>query len=394
MEMLVIAVLLGLSLALILTAKIAKMMDISYKLILRVGVFFYVAAGAPLIYVIILQARKSADALFWMAGTILLRAVYDLVAPFFKEEAIPPCVPVKRSGQGRVARTAREVASFLLMGFVFFFAVRGSLPSVGQMSGWDMLACGFFTMAAIVTGLQKLFQRVEICGNGLLDQAGSPPELRPWEAFESFSWRGTTTDGVELRLQAKSADQGTTRFMVRPEDFAAVQQILEANLPDQSSVAHDGLDRRIPPRCVRVKRPRLRRFAWHIVSVLCWPAVVLLLVYLWTRSVSLETFSGVGSVSIMITQGVNFWPSEIIEICRNGLLQGEKLRAWDQYECFFWKGETEDGVELWLQAESADQGMTRLTVAPDDREAVQQLLEVHLQDRSTDSEAYSGWSLF
>jgi hypothetical protein len=219
--------------------------------------------------------------------------------------------------------------------------------------------------------------------------------FKPCEAFESFAWTEETKDGVELTLQAKSAAQGTTTLMVRPEDRAVVQQILEANLPDQLSGAHDGLNRRVLPPCVPVRRTRLRRFARHMVSVLCWPTVVLLLVELWNRSVSLETYSVAGSVSIMITMAANSWPSQRIEICRNGLLLGDELLAWNQYECFFWKGETGDGVELRLPSKTTDWvSMTRLVVAPEDRAVVQKLLEASLQDRSTDSEAYSKWSLF
>jgi hypothetical protein len=391
MEMWMIAVLFGLSLALLLTAKIAKLMDMRYKMFLHLGVLFCVAAGAPLVLHIILIARKDPKSLFEAASAILLGTVFELIASFSKGEVIPPYVPVKKPGLGRIARTAKEVANYLLMGFAFYFAARGPLPYLGQMSSWDMLACGFFAMVAIIKGFQSLFQRVEICGNGLWQYS----TLKLWEAYESFSWTGITTDGLELRLQAKSADQETTPLMVRPEDREVVQKILEANLPDQLSGAHSGLNRRTLPRCVRVKRTRLRRFAWQIESALCWPAVVLLLVDVWMRNASLETFSGVGFVSIMITTGVNFWfwQSEIIEICKNGLLLGDKLRAWEQYECFFWKGETEDGVELSLPLKITN-SITRLVVAPKDRAVVQQLLEVNLQDRSTDAEVYSRWSRF
>jgi hypothetical protein len=395
MAMLVIAGLLGLSLALILTAKIVKMLDMSYEMFLHLGVFFCFAAGAPWYYALILIARKSPESLFWAANSILLTVVFELIAAFTsKGEVIPPCVAVTRPHLGRIARAAKEVASGLLMGSVFCFAVRGSLPSVGQMSGWDMVACGFFTMAVVIRGCHSLFRRFEICGNGLWDGVASHSTLRSWEAFESCSWTGTTTDGVELKLQPKSADQRTTWLAVRPEDFAVVQQILQANVPEQLWGAHAGLNRRNLPPCVRVRRTRRRRLAWQTASVLCWPTVVLLLVYLWERSASLETFSGVGVVSIMITEAINFWPSKNIEICRNGLLLDDKLRTWERYECFFWKGETEDGVEVWLQARAPDQGTTRLTVRPEDRETVQQLLEAKLRDRSTDSAEYSGWSLF
>jgi hypothetical protein len=391
MEMLVIAVLLGLSLASFLTAKIAKALDMSYEKFLRLGFLF---SGAPLVLVIILGERKGPEFLAWFGFYFLIFTVFHLIAAFrSKGEATPPCVPVNRSGQGRVARTAKEVASVLLVGFVFYFAARGSLPSLGRMSGSDMLGCGFFAVAVIIVGFLRLFQTDEICGNGLLDGSDYKPKLRPWEAYESFSWKEETKDGAELRLQAKSEDQEMTPLIARPEDREAVQQILEANLPDQLSDALDGNNRRIPSRCVRVRRTRRRRFVRHIASVLCWPAVVLLLVYLWNRSASWETFSVIGFLSIMITAGFNFVTPEKIEICKNGLLLDDKLRAWEEYECFFWKGETKTGIELRLPWKTIH-SMTRLVVAPEDREAVQQLLEANLQDRSADSKAYSWWFLF
>jgi len=396
MDMLVVAVLLGLSWSLILTAKIARLLDMSYKMSLWLGVLFCVAAGAPLVPVIIPYVRNYPEGLFWVSFSFLLCAVFELYDAFeSKEEVMPPCVPVERPGQGRVVRTAKRVASFLLFGFVLYSATRGSLPSLGQMSAGDTLACVLFTMAILIWVFHSLSQKIEICGNGLLDQDRPRPKFQPWEVYESFSWTEETKDGVQLRLQTKSAGQGTSALMVRPEDREAVQQILEANFPDQFSSAHDGLTPRILPRCVRVRRTRLRRLARHMVGVLCWPAVVLLLVYLWTRSVSLEMFSGVGFLSIMITMGANFLPSEEIEICRNGLLLGDRLRSWEQYECFFWKGETKDGVELRLRSKTSDwRSMTRLVVAPEDREAAQQLLEVSLRDRSTDSAEYAWWRLF
>jgi hypothetical protein len=390
MEILVIAVLLVLSLASFLTAKIAKALDVSYEKFLHLGVLFCFAAVAPSVLVTILEPSKNSDSLVSWALGMLCLVVFDLFAAFeSKRKAIPPWVPVRRPDRG-VSRTAKEVASFLLVGVVLYFAARRSLPFLGHMSGEDMVACGFYVTAAIIWGLRSLYQRVEICGNGLLNQAGSP-KFRPWEAYESFSWTEETKDDVELRLKAKPPCEGATPLMVSPEDRKVVQQILEANLPDELSVAQDGFDGRII--CVRVKRIRLRRFAGHIVSALCWPAVVLLLVYVWNRSVSWETFSVVGFVSILITMGVNFSPSKRIEICRKGLLQGDQLLPWKYYECFFWKGETEDGVELRLPFRT-DNSMTRLVVAPRDGEAVQQLLEENLQDRSADSAEYSRWFLF
>lgn len=392
----VIALLFGLSLASFLTAQIATMLDMSDTRFFRLGCLFCLAAAAPFAAFLLLQVSYDSNDLAFGAGSFLFYVVCDLIAAFSKGEIILPCVPVNRPGQGRVAGTAKGVAYDLLTGFVFYVVIRRSLPFLGRMSGWDMLACGFFGMAAITRGFHSLFLKVEICGNGLWDRPGSRPMFKPWEAFESFSWTGTTTEGVELTLHSKSAFHGTTRLLVSPEDYAAVQQILEANVPDQSSGAHDGLERRVLARCIPVRRTRRRRLARHLVSVLCWPAVVLLLVNLWERNVSLEAFSGVGFASIMITMAVNSWPSKKIEICKNGLLLGDELRAWEQYECFLWKQETQDGLELRLPLKEGltTRSITRLVIAPEDRGIVQNILEAnHLPDRSTAPGPYSGWSL-
>jgi hypothetical protein len=394
MEMSVIAVLLGLSLALILTAKIAETLGMRYITFLRLGVLCCVAAEAPLVdWMIFVAGKGGPDSLFWPALLLLGMAVSDIIDVFrSKGEITPPSARVKRPGQGSVAQAAKKVAFYVFMGFVFYFAVGGSLPFVGRMSGWDMIACGFFAMAGIIRGFQTLFQRVEICGNGLWDSLAIPPKLKPWEAYESFSWAEETKDGVELRLQAELGAREPIRLIVRPEDREVVRKILEANLPDQLSGAHDGLSRRILPPCVPVRRTRRRRLAQRIASVLCWPAVVLLLIYLWNRNVSLEAFSVYGFVLIMITLGFNFAQPQKIEICRNGLLKDHELRGWDQYLCFFWKGETKDGFELRLPSYGINT-VTRLVVAPKDRETVQQILEANLQDRTADPGTYSVWPL-
>ncbi len=386
----VVAVLIGLSLASFLTAKIVKALDMSDKNFFRLGVLFCVAAGASLVSLIFLQT--DAGNLVYAGATLLCCFVFDLIATFrSKKEALPPFVAVNRPVKGRVARTAKSVAIVLLVGFVFYFAGKRSLPFLGQMSGLDSIACGLFMLAAIVTGFNRLIERDEICGNGSLDWVGSPPGFKPWEAYQSFSWTEETKDGLQLTLRPKSSRKGTTPFMVRLEDREVVRQILEANLPNELSGAHDGNNPRILPPCVPVRRTRRRRFARHALSVMCWPATVLLLVDLWKWSPSLEIFSGVGLVSIIITVAVNSSPSEIIEICSKGLLLDDKLQAWEEYECFYWKRQTGDGVELRLLSKDKSlTGLTSLVVTPEDYKTVQQLLEASLQDRTRDSEPYSG----
>ncbi len=76
----------------------------------------------------------------------------------------------------------------------------------------------------------SLFERTEICGNGVW-RGG---RFLPWEEYVSFSWKWETTDSVELTLVPKSGIWGSTRLVVPPANRETVQQLLEANLPDVS----------------------------------------------------------------------------------------------------------------------------------------------------------------
>jgi len=93
-----------------------------------------------------------------------------------------------------------------------------------------MLFWGLMTASMIIYLILVLSERVEVCGNGVWQAQG----LRPWEVYESFSWKGETKDGVELVLLPKSWIDSRDRLLVVPEDREAVHQLLEANLPDRS----------------------------------------------------------------------------------------------------------------------------------------------------------------
>ena len=76
-----------------------------------------------------------------------------------------------------------------------------------------------------------LFEKVEICGNGVWQFNG----LQPWNEYKSFFWGKNITGRVELTLKSKqwfSLPRSTT-LMVPLEDRETVQQILESNLPEQ-----------------------------------------------------------------------------------------------------------------------------------------------------------------
>ncbi len=149
----------------------------------------------------------------------------------------PPCVRVKRPGQGRFEMiSCVTTISLLAIACLSYLAVTGSLRYFGGMPGY-----GLWTLCLAIMALNTLYYcRIEICGNGFWQGGGGPPRLNSWEEYESFCWRGEAKGGVELKLVSKPGFWPTTLLVVPHEDREAVQQILEANLPDKSSGAHDG----------------------------------------------------------------------------------------------------------------------------------------------------------
>jgi hypothetical protein len=77
-------------LALLLTAEIAMMLDMSHKMFLRLGVLFCVAAGAPWL-ILAIEKAEGPSVPAWVGYSYLFIAVFDLIAASTsKGEATPP----------------------------------------------------------------------------------------------------------------------------------------------------------------------------------------------------------------------------------------------------------------------------------------------------------------
>jgi ankyrin repeat protein len=222
-DMWVIAVLLLLTFVLILFAKIAKTRRMrSVFLCLTLAVWCVVA------YQAYLMPYDFYDAFWIFSLPFVFQAIADLIAlPILRRRVIPPCVRVRRT------QIYKIVVSFFCIAFgILFVNVSFSSPRM-------MLFAGIMTASMIIYLILSLSERVEVCGNGVWQYGGlhGLQWLRPWEEYESFSWKGETKDSVVLWLVPKSWRSWIfpcDRLLVAPEDREAVHQLLEANLPDLS----------------------------------------------------------------------------------------------------------------------------------------------------------------
>jgi hypothetical protein len=152
-------------------------------------------------------------------------AIADLIAtPVLRRRVIPPSVRVRRTP------IYRTVHSFFYIALGILF-VSNSFRSPTMMFSWELL-----TVSMIIYLYNVLTERVEVCANGVSQYQG----LRPWEEYESFSWKRETKYGVELWIVPRSWRSWvcpSLRLLVAPEDREAVQQILATHLQDQSSGA-------------------------------------------------------------------------------------------------------------------------------------------------------------
>jgi hypothetical protein len=161
----------------------------------------------------------SNDDRFALGGLFLFSMfIANLIAiPILRRRVIPPCVRVKGASQ------SGNIAMIIVIALVIFLLVTGRFHPFGLM-----IFFGLLVVFMIITLIRSLFGKTEICGNGVW-QSGS---FGLWEEFESFSWQWKTKDSVVLNLVPKSWVWPTTRLVVPREDREAVQQLLEANLPD------------------------------------------------------------------------------------------------------------------------------------------------------------------
>jgi hypothetical protein len=152
---------------------------------------------------------------------LLFIAVSDVIAgPVWRRRVIPPCVRAKRP---------ESMAGKVFVGIVGIGIII-SMISDSLHSLSNMLLAGPLTAAMIIWVVLALFEKIEICANGILVAS----RLRPWDEFESFAWERKGNERVELRLRRKSSVWRWIRLVVPPEDREAAQQILEAHLVDTS----------------------------------------------------------------------------------------------------------------------------------------------------------------
>lgn len=223
MQMFAIAILLCVSFALILSSKIAKAQGPDLNLFLGMAVW-----GA----VMLLTAGD--DAIFGpvLACGLVFLAVSDLVVLILsRRQVAPPSVRVHKLDRGRrIAGPIIFFGGFLFILFLLYMIPTRYFHSFGRMLEW-----GLWTVTIAIWFILALLERIEICGNGVWQHS----TLQPWEEFGSFSWTKETKDGLGLKLDPKNTALAETRLQVRPKDREVVQQILKANLPDQSSGAAD-----------------------------------------------------------------------------------------------------------------------------------------------------------
>jgi hypothetical protein len=154
----------------------------------------------------------------------LFSAVSDAIAvPVFRRRAIPPCVREKRSWRYVAIVIASYCFGAAILIYLMVLESRRSLNFALNMAP--------LVPALIISAVLSLFERTEICANGVL--LGS--RLSPWEDYESFAWEQKKDDKVELRLKRKSDVWQWLRLVVSPENHEAAQKILVAHLPDTSA---------------------------------------------------------------------------------------------------------------------------------------------------------------
>ena len=209
-----IAALLLISFALIVLVKIAQTWRMYW-------IFLSLEIAVWIVIMKLLYGRNFSEFTPILGLAISSSAVSDLIkVPIWRSRVVPPCVRVKIPGQ--------IWANIIYLFFAFLFVVfLIYLPFIHGWRPFGMTAYMGFTTAAFITWfILILFEKIEICGNGLWRNGG----LQPWKKYESFSWNQYTTDGNELRLVSKSGL--FTSLVVPPEDRQTVQQILEPNLPE------------------------------------------------------------------------------------------------------------------------------------------------------------------
>jgi hypothetical protein len=181
--------------------------------------FSYLAMGL-LTAVLVLTVRpgyvEPASALLVLPAAVLS----DIVARLFlKRTTLPPRV--------RVKGVSRSSGAFMIV-LLLFIPLLLFLSVVEASRFADMTPNPILLLlaSAIAYLVFLLFQKTEICGNGIwLDGT-----LRPWDAYESYSW--TEAGLIELKPSSRSwlSPSRSMRLEAPPESLEAAKQLLETNL--------------------------------------------------------------------------------------------------------------------------------------------------------------------
>lgn len=152
---------------------------------------------------------------------ILFNPVSDLIAmPTLRRRLVAPCIPVKKYR----ATIYNIIILFLLLAAII-------IAIIVSLRDFVLLPIsGPAAVSLIIWGLLIVLGKIEICRNGVWKNR----RLNPWEQYECFSWALNPHDNHELSLVSKWGS--STRLVVSPEDREAVHQLLEANLPDATSI--------------------------------------------------------------------------------------------------------------------------------------------------------------
>jgi hypothetical protein len=161
-----------------------------------------------------------------MTSSYLFQSLSDLIAiPISRRRVTPPCVRAKTIGRSHIFFIILSVVAIPLMIYLSLLLIEIS-PSPGRIV--------FVTVniAALIAGLApSLFEKVEVCGNGVWQYG----RLTPWNEYESFCWISKPSGAVELTLTQDSRwIFGRLTLIVQPEDRETVHQLLVANLPNLS----------------------------------------------------------------------------------------------------------------------------------------------------------------
>jgi hypothetical protein len=108
--------------------------------------------------------------------SFLLVIIYNPIAVLIlRRRVTPPRVPVKRTTK---FRTYSSIAIIFVFAFFIYISNISDLHSFEKM-----FLQGYMAIVMIIAFFLILFEKVDICGDGVLDGGG----LWPWDRYKSFS---------------------------------------------------------------------------------------------------------------------------------------------------------------------------------------------------------------